>query len=118
LRHQDLEGVLATAVRYFGGVKLGAGGLVRAYTDTVAQALLNAPKVVLQRMTTLQCLVPYALEGLLRREIEAAGADLTEVQHGTLVTLQFCLPQAQAAAFIERINDAGQGRVGWTEPET
>src|SRR2546427_10083470 len=32
LRHQDLEGVLATVVRYFGGVKLGAGGLVRAYT--------------------------------------------------------------------------------------
>ena len=40
LRHQELEGVLATVVRYFGGVKLGAGGLVRAYTDAVAQALL------------------------------------------------------------------------------
>ena len=39
LRHHDLEGVLATVVRYFGGVKLGAGGLVRAYTDAVAQAL-------------------------------------------------------------------------------
>ena len=40
LRRQELEGVLATVVRYFGGVKLGAGGLVRAYTDAVAQALL------------------------------------------------------------------------------
>ena len=39
LRHQDLEGVLATVVRYFGGVKLGAGGLVRAYTNSVAQAV-------------------------------------------------------------------------------
>ena len=39
LRHQDLEGVLATVVRYFGGVKLGAGGLVRAYTDAVAGAV-------------------------------------------------------------------------------
>ncbi|MEY2893092.1 MAG: hypothetical protein RJA98_3000 [Pseudomonadota bacterium] len=36
LRHQDLEGVLATVVRYYGGVQLGAGGLVRAYTDSVA----------------------------------------------------------------------------------
>lgn len=44
LRHQELEGVLATVVRYFGGVKLGAGGLVRAYTDAVAQALLKAEK--------------------------------------------------------------------------
>lgn len=117
LRHQDLEGVLATVVRYFGGVKLGAGGLVRAYTDTIAQALLAAPKVTLQRMKTLQCHVPYALEGLLRREIEAAGAELINVQHGTLVTLQWRLPEAQAAAFVLRINNSGQGRVGWTEPD-
>ncbi|KQB60383.1 MULTISPECIES: YigZ family protein [Acidovorax] len=116
LRHQDLEGVLATVVRYFGGVKLGAGGLVRAYTDTIAQALLTAPKVTLQRMRTLQCHVPYALEGLLRREIDAADAELVDVQHGTLVTLQVRLPDAQAAAFVQRIDNNGQGRVGWTDP--
>lgn len=115
LRHQDLEGVLATVVRYFGGVKLGAGGLVRAYTDTIAQALLAAPKVALQRMATLQCLVPYALEGFLRREIGLASAELMDVQHGTLVQLQMRLPEAQAAAFVQRINEGGQGRVGWLE---
>lgn len=49
LRHQDLEGVLATVVRYYGGVRLGAGGLVRAYTDSVAQALLKADKVPIVR---------------------------------------------------------------------
>ncbi|WP_298213038.1 YigZ family protein [Acidovorax sp.] len=113
LRHQDLEGVLATVVRYFGGVKLGAGGLVRAYTDTIAQALLTAPKVTLQRMATLQCQVPYALEGLVRREVELVGAELLDVQHGSLVHLQMRLPEAQAAAFVQRLNDSGQGRVGW-----
>ena len=118
LRHQDLEGVQATVVRYFGGVKLGAGGLLRAYTDCVAQALLTASKVPLLRMATLQCMVPYPLEGLLRREIDAAGAQLLAVQHGSLVTLQLRLPQAQADAFVQRINDHGQGRVGWTEPPT
>src|SRR5690606_2022250 len=59
LRHQDLEGVLATVVRYFGGIKLGAGGLVRAYTDAVAQALLQAEKVPIVRLATLRCAVPY-----------------------------------------------------------
>ncbi len=117
LRHQDLEGVLATVVRYFGGVKLGAGGLVRAYTDTVAQALLTAPKVTLQRMKTLQCHVPYALEGLLRREIEATGAELVDVQHGTVVVLHLRLPETLATAFVQRINDNGQGRVGWTDSQ-
>ena len=116
LRHHDLEGVQATVVRYFGGVKLGAGGLVRAYTDAIAQALLVADKVQLQRMATLQCLVPYALEGLLRREIDAASATLLDVQHGSLVTLQLQLPEPSAHAFQQRINDLGQGRVGWTDP--
>ncbi len=113
LRHQDLEGVLATVVRYFGGVKLGAGGLVRAYTDTIAQALLTAPKVQLQRMQTLQCVVPYALEGLLRREIDHAGVELLQVEHASLVTLHLRLPQAQAAAFVAHINEQAQGRAGW-----
>ena len=118
LRHQDLEGVQATVVPYFGGVKLGAGGLLRAYPDCVAQPLLTASKVPLLRMAPLQCMVPYPLEGLLRREIDAAGAQLLAVQHGSLVTLQLRLPQAQADAFVQRINDHGQGRVGWTEPPT
>ncbi|MBP8028905.1 MAG: YigZ family protein [Giesbergeria sp.] len=115
LRHQDLEGVQATVVRYFGGVKLGAGGLLRAYTDCIAQALLSAEKTPLLRMSTLQCTVPYALEGLLRREIDAAGAQLLQVEHGSLVTLQLRLPEAQASAFVQRINDSGQGRVGWSD---
>ena len=115
LRLQNLEGVLATVVRYFGGIKLGAGGLVRAYTDCVAQALKTAQKVPLIPWQSLRCTFPYALEGLLRREIDAAGAQLLQVEHGSLVTLQLRLPEAQASAFVQRINDSGQGRVGWSD---
>jgi uncharacterized YigZ family protein len=113
LRHQDLDGVLATVVRYFGGVKLGAGGLVRAYTDAVAQALLGATKVPRQRLQTLGCEVPYALEGLVRRELAAAGAVLGEVRHGSLVEFDFSLPQVDAPRFVARLSDAAQGRIGW-----
>ena len=115
LRHQDLDGVLATVVRYFGGVKLGAGGLVRAYTDCVAQALLDAPKIRLQRMTDLRCSVPYALEGMMRREIAAAQAELVEVVHGSLVTLLWRMPEDASAAFVQHLNDIGQGRLGWLD---
>ena len=117
LRHQDLEGVLATVVRYFGGVKLGAGGLVRAYTDTVAQALLQAEKTPLVRMVTLRCSLPYALEGLLRREIAAAGAELLDVGHAALVTLQWRLPEPEAEVFVARINDLCQGRAAWLDAQ-
>lgn len=113
LRHQDLEGVLATVVRYFGGVKLGAGGLVRAYTDAVAQALLQAEKVPIVRLATLRCVVPYAMEGLLRRELDAAGASLLAVTHGQAVELCFNLPEDAAAALRARLAEAGQGRIEW-----
>ncbi len=115
LRHQDLEGVLATVVRYFGGVKLGAGGLVRAYTDGVAQALLKAERVAIVKLRHLRCTVPYATEGLLRRELDAAGATLDEVAHGDAVTFDFSLADGAAAALVARLNEAGNGRVVWTE---
>ena len=113
LRHQDLEGVLATVVRYFGGVKLGAGGLVRAYTDSVAQALLQAEKVAIVRKTILRCSAPYPLEGLVRRELEAAGAVLLDVAHGDDVGFAFSLPEQAAATFTARLNEAGHGRIAW-----
>ena len=116
LRHQELEGVLATVVRYWGGVKLGAGGLVRAYTDCVAQALLKAEKVPLLRMRTLRCTVPYALEGLLRREIELAKAQLLDVQHGAQVEFAFALAEPAADALVAQLNEAGQGRIAWLTP--
>lgn len=115
LRRQDLEGVLATVVRYFGGVKLGAGGLVRAYTDAIAQALLTADKVQLQKMLMLRCSVPYAMEGMVRRELELAGASLSQVAHGTLVELAFQLPEPDATPLVARLNEAGQGRLAWLD---
>lgn len=113
LRHQDLEGVLATVVRYYGGTPLGAGGLVRAYTDSVAQALLQAHKVPVLRWRALRCVLPYALEGWLRRELDAHGASLVDAQHGDGVTVSLRLPEAHADALVARLNDVGQGRVLW-----
>ena len=113
LRHQDLDGVLATVVRYFGGVKLGAGGLLRAYTDAVAQALLGAEKVPRQRLQSLRCCVPYALEGFMRREIHSAGFELIDVSHSSVVTLHFSAPDTRVADFMRRVNDAGLGQILW-----
>jgi uncharacterized YigZ family protein len=117
LRHQDLEGVMASVVRYFGGVKLGAGGLVRAYTDAVAQALLTADKVALIKKTQLACSVPYELEGLVRRELESVQAQLTGVKHGTLVCLCFELPETQASTLVERLNESGRGQLVWMDAD-
>ena len=113
LRHQQLEGVLATVVRYFGGVKLGAGGLVRAYTDAVAQALLHAEKLPLRKRLQFACVVPYALEGMVRRELQEAGAVLGEVRHGDAVRIEFTAGEDLSASLVARLNEAGQGHLQW-----
>jgi putative IMPACT (imprinted ancient) family translation regulator len=115
LRHQELEGVLATVVRYFGGVKLGAGGLVRAYTDAVAQALLGAQKVPLRRSVQLHCAVPYSLEGALRRELQHAGANLLDAQHGDTVVASFSVVEDEAGALRARLDEMGVGQLRWIE---
>jgi len=114
LRRQDLDGVLATVVRYFGGVKLGAGGLVRAYTDAVAQALLGAQKIPVRKSIAMRCTVPYAMEGMVRRELQAAGANIDEVTHGDAVDFAFTVFDTEAAALTQRLNKAGQGQLSWT----
>ena len=113
LRHQDLEGVQATVVRYFGGVKLGAGGLVRAYTDTIAQALLTAEKVERVAQVELGCELPYELEGRLRRLAEQHGAVLLDVSHATRVSMRLSLPVTARGAFTAAVDDVAQGRVAW-----
>jgi uncharacterized YigZ family protein len=113
LRHQNLDGVLATVVRYFGGIKLGAGGLLRAYTDAVAQALRDAGKVPLQRLQDLRCEVAYDLEGVVRREAALANVDLLDVGHGSVVRFHLRLPQALEQSFRSRLDDLAQGRISW-----
>lgn len=113
LRHQDLEGVLATVVRYYGGVKLGAGGLVRAYTDAVAQALLGATRQPLVRMSALTCEVPYAFEGVVRRLLDDAGATLDGVSHGESVRMSISLSAEALAQLKAAVTESTQGRVVW-----
>ena len=115
LRHQDLQGVMASVVRYFGGVKLGAGGLVRAYTDAVAQSLLKAEKIPLIKKIQMTCSVPYALEGMVRRELELAQAALLEVIHGSVVTLTLELPENAGLKLTKKLNEAGMGRLAWID---
>ena len=96
-------------------MKLGAGGLVRAYTDAVAQALLVAEKVALRKSVVLRCTVPYALEGWMRRELQAASARLEAVTHGDAVEFEFAVFDADAPALVRLLNEAGQGLLAWRD---
>ncbi|UTH73410.1 YigZ family protein [Chromobacterium sp. IIBBL 290-4] len=66
LQHKQISNVLAVAVRYFGGIKLGAGGLVRAYTQAINAALDQAELIPVRKMRGMRLTVDFSAEARLR----------------------------------------------------
>lgn len=78
----DVSDICAIAVRYFGGVKLGAGGLVRAYTDTVVSALEQTPLIVRKRMLVVTVEAPHADVGRVENELRSASFEVLGTEYG------------------------------------
>ncbi|MEV7604242.1 YigZ family protein [Paenarthrobacter sp. NPDC089322] len=77
----DLSDVSAVVVRYFGGVLLGAGGLVRAYSESVSAALDLAPLIQRKRLRLCDVGVPHADAGRLENELRSAGFVMAETAY-------------------------------------
>jgi len=115
LRHHDLDGVLGAVVRYYGGVKLGAGGLVRAYTDAIASALLDAERIERIRLARLAIEIGYPDEARVRRWIEQAGYELVDSAYGMTVRLVMRLPETAVDDARAALFDLAQGRAGFPD---
>jgi uncharacterized YigZ family protein len=115
LRHHDLDGVLAAVVRYYGGVKLGAGGLVRAYTDAIATALQDAPRVERIALASLQVEIDYPDEARVRRWIEQENYALEASAYDMNVQLTIRMPVTAIDAARDALRDMTQGRAVFPE---
>ena len=110
LRHQHVDGVLATVVRYYGGVKLGAGGLVRAYTDAIAKAMQEAQLIERIARITLQVEADYPDEARIRHGLAGFGGVLLEAQHGLRVMMEIEVAESEIAIAQQALRDMTQGR--------
>lgn len=111
LRGSGVGDVALVITRYFGGTKLGAGGLVAAYTQA-AQAALAALKTE-RKVTRIacECTAPYALLDPLRRALSRAEAVLDEPEYGSEVVLRFQVPQDRLPELRDELADMSAGRV-------
>ena len=99
----DLSDVSAVVVRYFGGILLGAGGLVRAYSESVSAALERAPLVHRRRLRLCVIYVPHAEAGRLENELRSAGYVMAETGYEPRHTvLRVALPDDAAAISAAR----------------
>ena len=110
-RKAGVSNAVCVVTRYFGGVLLGAGGLLRAYTKAAKDALENAgtTEVIPMKELTIRC--PYSLLDRIRLEIAAAEAEILSTDYAADITLSIRIPEAKAVPFSERIFDLTSGTV-------
>ncbi len=107
---QGLDRVAVLVVRYFGGVKLGAGGLVRAYGGVAAEALRRGRKVPLVKRVPLAFRVPFAEVGRVHALLCQWGYGAEEVYLPEGVAFRLELPEKEREAFLKALQDATRGR--------
>jgi len=119
LRRADLTDCIVVVARYFGGVKLGTGGLARAYAAAAEAALEGAPRrwVVPGRTFTLR--FAYALQRTLEHLLQSHGGRCTEAEYGVEIDWTIWLPSSRCAAFARSLRESTAGAVslpGYEKP--
>ncbi len=110
-QREGVVNVCCVVTRYFGGILLGAGGLVRAYTQSAKDTLDGAGISVVRRWVAMEIPCTYAqLEGM-RREVSAFGGAVESMDYGADVVLSALLPEGRAAAFAAHVLDLTAGTV-------
>lgn len=111
LQKENLYNVVCVVTRYFGGILLGAGGLVRAYTKGAKIAVDAAGKSIKRVWTVLYIPCPYTYYERMKLEAEAFGCVIRDTQFGAEVELEILVAQEQTQAFLDKITDMTAGTV-------
>lgn len=111
LQREQLYNVVCVVTRYFGGILLGAGGLVRAYTKGAKIAVDAAGKSMKRVWSVLYVPCPYTFYERIKLEVAAFGGIIRDTQFGAEVELEILVAQPQLQAFTERLTDMTAGVV-------
>jgi uncharacterized YigZ family protein len=119
IKNQQLKNVVVVVTRYFGGIMLGAGGLVRAYTEGAVVGLAAAGPVYRALHSPVDVEIDYTWHGKVENELRGKGVIVEDTQFTDKVTFR-CMPlSGEAEHFINRMIDltSGQCVIHQHEPE-
>lgn len=111
LQGSDLGDIVVVITRYFGGTKLGTGGLVRAYSDSMRMMLETMPLAKKVATTTIMYVVPYALFEPSKLMINHHDGMIIDQVFGADVTLTVRLITLHLSSFKKRMVDLAQGNI-------
>lgn len=109
---QGLDRVLVVVSRWFGGVKLGSGGLVRAYGGTAAECLRRAERSAIRDLRRVLLRLAHGDLGLVRHGLAQAGAEIESEQWlSDALQLQVSVDGEGLPALCEQLRNATSGRI-------
>ncbi|MFI8419680.1 YigZ family protein [Streptomyces sp. NPDC085460] len=112
LLRREMRYVAAVVTRYYGGVKLGAGGLIRAYGGVVGEALDALGTITRQRYRLATVTVDHQRAGKLENDLRSTGRAVRDVRYAEAVTIEIGLPDADVPAFQAWLADVTAGTAG------
>ena len=111
LQREELYNVVCVVTRYFGGILLGAGGLVRAYTKGAKIAVDAAGKSMKRIWTALYVPCPYSFYEHFKIETESLGGIIRKTDYGSEVEIEVLLPEENVSVFLKRLTDLSAGSI-------
>lgn len=99
LQHKGVGDVMLVVVRYFGGIKLGAGGLTRAYSQAAQAVMENLPVQTFEAQATLQLECGFGDEQVIRHQLELLNGSIVQTEYSEHVLLTIQLPLAAQTDF-------------------
>ncbi|MGW1228020.1 YigZ family protein [Streptomyces sp. NPDC002530] len=109
LTRREMRYTVAVVTRYYGGVKLGAGGLIRAYGGVVGEALDAVGTLTRRRYRIATVTVGHQRAGRLENELRATGRKVRDVRYAEAVTIEIGLPDADVEDFRRWLADVTAG---------
>ena len=110
LKGSGITNILCTVVRYFGGIKLGTGGLVKAYTEAAQQAVKELKVKELIDETTFELTINYDLYDSLKRTAEQFSAQILDESFTDHIYIKLRIPEKFFSDFKTAISDISNGR--------
>lgn len=105
IKNYSLTNICIVVTRYFGGIKLGAGGLIRAYAAGARQVLDNAKIVEMREFQSLRITYDYALHGALENFFHTESYPMDQMEFTDQVSLTTVVEINQVNALLEKLND-------------
>jgi uncharacterized YigZ family protein len=111
LLHSEIGEIVAVVTRYFGGTKLGKGGLVRAYSGSVKNALAGLSIKEKRDIITLTAILDYSRIAAVKQMIDSFNSEIIEEKYEADVSFKIELPKNNKDSFIRAITDLTGGKI-------